>query len=183
MSAAVPKTPEELLARLAEFGIRTSTHRHPPVFTVEESKRLRGALPGGHTKNLFLKDKKDQLWLVVALEDRDLDMKDLRRRIGSAPLSFGRPEILREALGIEPGSVTPFALINDQSLRVRVVLEKAMMAFDVLNFHPLTNAATTAIAPQDLLAFVRATGHEPMVVALGSREESGLAGRGETSHL
>jgi Ala-tRNA(Pro) deacylase len=183
MSAPIPKTPDELLARLAELGIQTSTHHHPPVFTVEESKRLRGTLPGGHTKNLFLKDKKDQLWLVVALEDRVLDMKDLRRCIGAAPLSFGRPELLREALGIEPGSVTPFALINDQGRRVRAVLDKAMMAMDVLNFHPLTNAATTAIKPQDLLAFVRATGHEPMVVDLDDRGESGLAGRVETGHL
>lgn len=179
MSAPHPKTPDDLLKRLDQLGIRTATHHHPPVFTVEESKRLRGALPGGHTKNLFLKDKKDVLWLVVALEDRVLDMKDLRRRIGSAPLSFGRPELLRAVLGIEPGAVTPFALINDTDRQVRVVLDWAMLAIDMLNFHPLSNAATTAIAPQDLLTFIRSCGHEPAIVDLGG----GLAGDGEKGHL
>ncbi len=167
MSLPRAKTPDELLERLDALGIRTTTRHHPPVFTVEESKRLRGELPGGHTKNLFLKDKKDILWLVVALEDRVLDMKDLRRRIGSAPLSFGRPELLRAVLGIEPGSVTPFALINDTDRQVRVVLDQAMMAIDVLNFHPLSNAATTAIAPKDLLAFIQNCGHAPTIVDLG----------------
>jgi len=179
MAEPRPKTPDDLLKRLDQLGIRTTTHHHPPVFTVEESKRLRGALPGGHTKNLFLKDKKDVLWLVVALEDRVLDMKDLRRRIGSAPLSFGRPELLRAVLGIEPGAVTPFALINDGDRQVRVVLDRAMMEIDVLNFHPLSNAATTTIAPQDLLRFIRSCGHEPAIVDLGG----GLAGEAEKGHL
>ena len=162
----MPATEEDLFARLSELGIETETVRHPAVFTVEESKALRGDLPGGHTKNLFLKDKKGALWLVVALEDRAVDMKDLRRRIGSAQLSFGRPELLKEVLGIDPGSVTPFAVINDTENRVNVVLDAGMMSFQALNFHPLTNTATTSVTPEGLAAFIRSCGHEPAVVAL-----------------
>jgi Ala-tRNA(Pro) deacylase len=162
----MPATEDDLFARLSELGIETETVRHPAVFTVDESKALRGDLPGGHTKNLFLKDKKGALWLVVALEDRAVDMKDLRRRIGSAQLSFGRPELLKEVLGIEPGSVTPFAVINDTEQRVNVVLDAEMMSFPVLNFHPLTNTATTSVTPEGLAAFIRSCGHEPAVVAL-----------------
>jgi len=162
----MPVTEEDLFARLSELGIETETVRHPAVFTVEESKALRGDLPGGHTKNLFLKDKKGALWLVVALEDRPVDMKDLRRRIGSAQLSFGRPELLKEVLGIDPGSVTPFAVINDTENRVNVVLDAEMMSFQALNFHPLTNTATTSVTPEGLAAFIRSCGHEPAVVAL-----------------
>ncbi|MSO92308.1 MAG: prolyl-tRNA synthetase associated domain-containing protein [Rhodospirillales bacterium] len=159
-------TREELLRRLDELGIRSTTVEHPPVFTVEESKRLRGELPGGHCKSLFLKDKKDVLWLVVALEDRPIDLKELRRRIGAANLSFGRPELLMEVLGVGPGSVTPFALINDRARRVNVVLDQAMMAIEAVNYHPLANRATTTIAPADLLRFIRACGHEPRQIEL-----------------
>ena len=162
----MPATEEDLFARLSALGIETETVRHPAVFTVEESKALRGDLSGGHTKNLFLKDKKGALWLVVALEDRAVDMKDLRRRIGSAQLSFGRPELLKEVLGIDPGSVTPFALINDTENRVNVVLDLEMMSLQALNFHPLTNTATTSVTPEGLAAFIRSCGHEPAVVAL-----------------
>jgi Ala-tRNA(Pro) deacylase len=162
----MPATEEDLFVRLSELGIKTETVRHPAVFTVEESKALRGDLPGGHTKNLFLKDKKGTLWLVVALEDRAVDMKDLRRRIGSAQLSFGRPELLKEVLGIDPGSVTPFSVINDTENRVNVVLDAEMMSFSALNFHPLTNTATTSVTPEGLADFIRSCGHEPAVVAL-----------------
>jgi Ala-tRNA(Pro) deacylase len=123
-------------------------------------------MPGGHCKSLFLKDKMGQLWLVVALEDRAIDMKDLRRRIGAAPLSFGKPELLADALGVEPGAVTPFALVNDPEHRVNVVLDAEMMTHDPLNYHPLTNTATTAIAAADLLAFIADCGHEARVVDL-----------------
>ncbi len=162
----MPKTPEDLLRRLDELKIDATTHRHPPVFTVEENKRLRGTLPGTHIKNLFLKDKKGALWLVVTLEDRAIDMKDLRRRLGAAQLSFGRPEVLREALGIDPGSVTPFAVINDPDGRVTVVLDRDLMEAETVNCHPLSNDATTAIAPEDLLRFLEACGHEPRIMAL-----------------
>jgi Ala-tRNA(Pro) deacylase len=164
----MPATPEDLFARLDSLGIRTTTHRHPPVYTVEQAKALRGELPGAHSKNLFLKDKKGALWLVVALEDRDIQMKELRHRIGAAPLSFGRPELLQEVLGIEPGAVTPFSLINDAERRVRVVLDAGMMTLGPLNFHPLRNDATTAISPEGLLAFIRSCGHEPEVLDLAA---------------
>jgi Ala-tRNA(Pro) deacylase len=159
-------TEQDLFAFLATLGVETETVRHPPVFTVAEAKELRGALPGIHTKNLFLKDKKSQLWLIVAAEDRPINLKDLRCRIGAAALSFARPEVLSEALGITPGSVTPFAVINDPSRRVRVVLDATMMAGARLNFHPLTNTATTGIAPAGLLAFLGACSHPPLVVTL-----------------
>ena len=163
---AMPKTPKQLLARLDELHLETSTVEHPPVFTVEESKAFRGDLAGGHTKNLFLKDKKGQLWLVVALEDRAIDMKMLRHRISSAPLSFGKSDLLEDVLGIPPGSVTPFALINDSEHRVRVVLDKEMMGCELLNYHPLTNAATTQISPAGLMTFIRDCGHDPVVMEL-----------------
>jgi len=151
---------------LGGLGIATRTHRHAPVFTVDESKALRGELPGGHCKNLFLKDKKGALWLLVCLEDRDIDMKTLRHRIGASHLSFGKPDLLMAVLGVSPGSVTPFALINDREARVNVVLDAAMMEADLLNYHPLTNGMTTAISPPDLLTFIRACGHQPALVGL-----------------
>ena len=154
------------MARLGALGIETRTVRHPPLFTVAESKALRGALPGGHSKNLFLKDKKGVLWLIVAGEDRPIDLKALRPRIGSAPLSFASAETLREVLGVEPGSVTPFAAINDWDGRVSVLLDARLMAFERVNFHPLINSMTTTIACEDLMRFLQATGHEPRVLAL-----------------
>lgn len=159
-------TEAELFARLQQLGLPVATHRHPPVFTVADARMLRGALPGQHTKNLFLKDKKGVLWLVVADEDRAVDLKALRHRIGAATLSFASAEVLRARLGVEPGSVTPFALINDAEAAVRVVLDAGMMAADILNFHPLANTATTTISPEGLIAFIRSCGHEPLLVSL-----------------
>lgn len=165
MLAAMPATPDELFARLRELGIATTTYDHPPLFTVEESKRLRGRLPGGHCKSLFLKDKADQLWLVVTLEDRALDLKALRRQLGARKtLSFGSPALLLEVLGVTPGAVTPFGVISDRAGRVQVVLDERMLEHDPLNYHPLTNDRTTAIAPRDLLAFLEACGHEPRLL-------------------
>lgn len=154
----------DLFERLQSLGIESTTHRHPAVFTVEESRLLRGQLPGAHCKSLFLKDKKDQLWLVVALEDRPVDLKTLPKNIGAARLSFGKPELLLEVLGVVPGSVTPFALINDRQTRVRVVLDKGMLDHELLNYHPLTNTATTAISAADLVRFIRSCGHDPVIL-------------------
>ena len=163
----MPATPEDLFARLDALNIQTTTHSHPPLYTVEDSKALRGSLPGGHCKNLFLKDKKGQAWLIVADEDRDIDLKRLRRQIGAGgTLSFGKPELLEDLLGVKPGSVTPFALINDTGQEVRVILDKLMLDHDVLNYHPLTNDATTTIGSGDLLRFIEACGHEARVVDL-----------------
>ncbi len=155
-----------LYQRLRELGIGWTTHSHAPVFTVEEARTLRGSLPGGHTKNLFLKDKKDGLWLVVAREDQRVDLNALAKLLGSPRFSFGSAELLVEALGIAPGAVTPFALMNDKTMRVSPVLDEKMMTAEVLNFHPLRNDRTTAIAASDLLRFIRACGHDPRMVAL-----------------
>jgi Ala-tRNA(Pro) deacylase len=159
-----PATPEALFAFLDAHGIAHRTLEHPPVFRVEEGREIKAALPGGHTKNLFLKDAKDQLWLVSALGETAIDLKALPRAIGSARLSFGSAERLYEALGVTPGSVTAFALVNDKARRVRFVVDAALLACDPVNFHPLTNAATTAVSRDGFLAFLAALGVEPAVV-------------------
>jgi len=152
-----------LLARLEALGIATATVRHPPVFTVEEARAHRGDLPGGHCKCLFLKSKKGELALAVALEDARVDLKALSARLGCARFSFARAELLEAELGVTPGSVTPFALINRQRRGgLAVVLDAGFAAYDAIHFHPLHNAATTAIAPDDLARFVRAMGYEPL---------------------
>ena len=169
-TTAAPATPEALFGRLQRLGIAVQTHHHEPLFTVAESRELRGDLPGAHCKSLFLRDKKKVMWLVVALEDRRLDLKALAGLIGAARLSFASAERLRQRLGVEPGSVTPFALMNDMAgdeTRVRVVLDAEMMQAAVVNYHPLTNTATTAIAPADLLRFIADCGHDPMIVDFG----------------
>ncbi|MSO65126.1 MAG: prolyl-tRNA synthetase associated domain-containing protein [Alphaproteobacteria bacterium] len=151
----------ELMAFLADLGIATTTHRHAPVFTVAENQALRGALPGGHCKCLFLKDKADRLWLVVALEDRRVDLKGLAKQVGAGRFSFASPDLMRSVLGVEPGAVTPFALLNEGARAVSVILDEGMLAHDPLHYHPLHNAATTAIRPANLLAFLAALGVAP----------------------
>ena len=163
----MPATPDDLFAFLDRLGIAHPTITHPPVFTVEEAKRLRGAIAGGHTKNLFLKDKRDAVFLVVALEHAAIDLKTLHHRLGAARFSFGAADLMRELIGVEPGAVTPFGVINDTGARVTVVLDAAMMAHATLNYHPLVNTMTTAIGREDLVTFLRATGHEPRIVAVG----------------
>ncbi|WP_417840594.1 prolyl-tRNA synthetase associated domain-containing protein [Terasakiella sp.] len=153
------KTSQDLLTLLERLEIEATTHTHPPLFTVEESKAQRGDLPGQHCKNLFLKDKKKQLWLVVAQEDTPINLKELKQKIGSAHLSFGKPDLLKEVLGVEPGSVTPFALVNDEKCCVNVVLDSQMMAGDLVNYHPLTNEMTTALHPDGLRRFIEHCGH------------------------
>ena len=149
----------------------TTTVEHPALFTVEDSRRLRGEIPGAHTKNLFLKCKKGTLWLIVALEATAINLKTLHRRLGSGRLSFGRAELLLDVLGVPAGSVTPFALINDTPPRVSVVLEAAMMGNQILNFHPLENTATTSIGRDDLLAFIASCGHQPSIIDLTETED------------
>ncbi len=161
-----PVTAETLLALLPRLGIKAETHRHEPAYTVEQGNAVWAGIPGIHCKNLFLKDAKAKLWLVVAPAERRIDLKLLPSKIGSARLSFGSAELLGEALGIEPGSVTPFALINDAGRRVTPVLDSWMMAQPLVNYHPLRNDMTTTIASDDLMRFLRHTGHVPEVVAL-----------------
>jgi Ala-tRNA(Pro) deacylase len=162
----MPATPAELFALLDRLGIPHPTVSHAALFTVEQSRALRGQIPGGHTKNLFLKDKRGEFYLVVAQEDAAIALKSLHHRLGAGRFSFGSPQALRELLGVEPGSVTPFAAINDTAGRVRVVLDAAMLAHEVLNFHPLVNTMTTSIPRAGLLEFLAVTGHEPQVESI-----------------
>lgn len=162
----MPATPDDLFAFLDRLQISHRTVSHPPLFTVEESRRLRGQIPGGHTKNLFLKDKRGALVLVVALEDADIDLKSLHHRLGAARFSFGSAELMRSALGVEPGAVTPFAAINDTAGRVAVVLDQPMLVHATLNYHPLVNTMTTTIGREDLVRFLEATGHRPRIAAV-----------------
>lgn len=163
----MPTTPEQLLKKLSSLNISYDLHTHPPLHTVEESRQLRGKISGGHCKNLFLKDKKGKLWLLVCLEDAQIDMKTLNKKIASARLSFGRPELLMQVLGVTPGSVTPFALINDTDMQVTVILDHAMMTHKTLNYHPLTNRQTITITSKDLLGFIKSCGHDPLIVDIG----------------
>ncbi|MGB0630102.1 MAG: prolyl-tRNA synthetase associated domain-containing protein [Alphaproteobacteria bacterium] len=159
-------SPEDLFRRLTELGIETETHTHTPVFTVAESRDQRGSLPGAYCKTLFFKDKKGVLWLCVVEESRRMNIRALSDLIGSARLSFAQPERVKSELGVEPGAVTPFALINDPQGNINVILDADIMAADTANFHPLVNDRTTAIAPADLRRFLKAGGHEPRILDL-----------------
>ena len=164
MPETVPATPDALFARLGALAIPFVNHTHAPVMTVAESQALRGTINGLHSKNLFLKDKKGGLWLVVAWEDQSIDLKTLRKRLGAANLSFANADLMAEVLGVTPGSVTPFAVINDRGRAVRVVLDQTLAQGEVVNFHPLDNAQTTSLSGQHLLTFLRAEHHDPMVL-------------------
>lgn len=166
-----PVTRADLFARLAELGIATRTLDHAPVFTVAESGTIEREIPGGHTKNLFLADSRGALYLVVAESHTRIDMKALSKRLGAGRFSFGKPELLFETLGVTPGSVTAFAVMNDPDQRVSVVVDARLMAYETVNCHPLENAATTNIARDDLFRFLSATGHAPRVLALASAED------------
>ncbi len=160
---SAPLSPPELLQRLAEMGLQTRTMMHPPVFTVEEAKALRGQISGAHIKNLFLRSKKGAMWLVTCLEDRPVDLKWLGAELGGR-LSFGSAERLMRHLGVIPGAVTPFAAINDKTGEVEVVLDRALLELAPINAHPLANDMTTAIEPQDLMTFLEAVGHPPRML-------------------
>ena len=162
----MPKNRDQLFAFFETLGISTSTIEHVPVFTVEEARKIHGQIPGGHCKNLFCKDEKGVLWLIVALEDARIDLKAAKDKIGSKRLTFGKPELLLEILGVTPGSVTPFGLINDEKHLTNVILDEVMMKNELLNYHPLTNDATTTISSADLVSFIEATGHQPRIVAV-----------------
>lgn len=168
----MPASSDDLIAYLDALSIATTTVEHPPLHTVEQSQSLRGDIPGGHTKNLFVKDKKSRLFLLVLGEETRVDLKRVHEKIGAqGRVSFGSAELLEEVWGVRPGAVTPFGAINDEPGRVSVVLDATMMRHARLNFHPLVNTRTTGLASADLVKFLRATGHEPIVVELG--EEGG----------
>lgn len=163
----MPLSPDELFAYLSEMGVAVTTFRHPPLHTVEESQRLRGEIAGAHTKNLFLKDRKDNHFLLAVEEDAQVDLKQVHHLIGaSGKVSFGKPEMLMDLLGVTPGAVTAFGVVNDTTGRVTLILDEALMANELINAHPLTNEATTTIARDDLVRFAEATGHKPLVLKL-----------------
>lgn len=163
----LPVTRESLLAFLDACGFETETQEHPPLFTVEDSRRLRGELEGGHTKNLFLKDRKGNFFLLTAQEDTSINLKTLHRLLGGASrFSFGNAEKMQELLGVTPGAVTAFGIINDREGKVHFAIDQRLMVHEKINCHPLTNEATTTICGDDLLAFARICGHEPKIVDL-----------------
>ena len=158
------KTRADLMAFLDQLGVEHTTIDHPAVFRVGEGDEIKAALPGAHTKNLFLKDGKGQLWLISAEGHTPIDLKRLPAVIGSARLSFGNAALMEETLGVTPGSVTAFGLINDASHRVRFVLDRALAEAEIVNFHPLTNTATTGVSQAGFRKFLAALGVEPLVV-------------------
>ena len=163
-------TEAELFALFDRLGITHSTVEHPPLFTVEDGRDWHDKIPGLDCKNLFLKDKKDKIWLVVLPGAKRADTGALEKRIGSARLSFGKPELLLDVLGLTPGSVTPFGLINDRQRRVSVILDGDMMKSEWVNFHPLRNTASTTLRSADLLKFINALGYNPAIVDCGQVE-------------
>jgi Ala-tRNA(Pro) deacylase len=161
-------TSDDLIAYLDSLAIATTTVEHAPLHTVEDSQARRGDIPGGHVKNLFVKDKKSRLFLLVLGEETQVDLKRVHERIGAqGRVSFGSAELLEEVWGVKPGAVTPFGAINDAMGRVTVVLDATMMQCERLNFHPLVNTRTTGLASADIIKFLRAAGHEPLIVELG----------------
>jgi Ala-tRNA(Pro) deacylase len=162
----MPKSRADLFAYLDSLGIAHATIEHPPVFTVEEAQQHTHHLPGGHTKNLFLEDKKGGIWLVTCLDEQPVKVNALARLLDAPRFSFGKPDRLMAALGVEPGSVTPLALINDAERLVRPVLDTKLLAHELVNCHPLTNTATTTLKAADLLRFMTAQGYRPLEIDL-----------------
>jgi len=163
----MPLTSHELHDYLKSLDIEVTTVEHPPLFTVADSQHLRGEIAGGHTKNLFLKDKKDNFFLVTVDEEAVVDLKSIHQIIGaSSRVSFGKPEKLMEYLGVVPGGVTVFGAVNDTDHNVQIILDAGLMENDIINGHPLTNEATTSIKRDDLIRFLAATGHEPRILAV-----------------
>jgi Ala-tRNA(Pro) deacylase len=162
-------SPQELFDELTRLGLAHETVEHPPLFTVEDSQALRGTIPGAHIKNLFVKDKKGALFLLVAQEDAQIDLKKVHELIGAqGRVSFGSAEKLEEVWGVKPGAVTPFGAINDTAGQVTVVLEADLMRAERINAHPLVNTMTTGVSRDDLLAFLRAVDHEPKIVSFAA---------------
>ena len=155
----MPASPADLFAYLDDLDIAHSTVEHAATFTVEEGRHLKASMPGGHTKNLFMKDKDGTIVLISAWADSQLKLNQLHKLIGTRRLSFASADLMVDCLGVEPGSVTAFALMNDRAQRVRFIADAALMGFDTVNFHPLVNTATTAISREDFRRFVEATGH------------------------
>jgi Ala-tRNA(Pro) deacylase len=165
-------SPQQLLERLSALGIPAETVEHEPVFTVAESHSVKARIPGAHSKNLFVKDKKGRLFLITAKAETAIDLKRAHGAIGaSGRLSFGSADQLREVLGVEPGSVTPFAVANDTAGRVTMILDAHLMQHERVNFHPLVNSMTTGVSREDLVRFLRSTNHDPLIIRLPEPNE------------
>ena len=162
----MPASDKNLFDQFSLLGIEVTTVTHTPMLTVEDGKEMFADLPGGHCKSLFLKEKKGSLWLVVMLNNIRLDINKLQKKLGSSRLSFAKPDLMKEILGVEPGSVTPFALLNKTASEIKVVLDKKMMEEELLNYHPLRNDATTTIKTSDLLKFIHAMNHRPIILEM-----------------
>jgi len=173
----MPATPDDLFAFLASLGIAHKTVTHAPLFTVEQSQALRGTIPGGHTKNLFLKDKRDAVYLVVAPEEGRVDLKTLHHKLGAGRFSFGSAALLEELLSVSPGAVTAFGAINDTGARVNVVIDAGLMGHATINCHPLVNTMTTSIGRDDLVKFLEATGHPPRIERVADAADQAPADR------
>ena len=160
-----PKTSKQLLDTLTKIGIRYDTQHHLPMYTVVQSKELRGApKPGAYTKNLFLRNKKGSMWLLTCCEDSDLDLHTVSTQLQAGRLSFGSIERLKQFLGVTPGSVSPFALINDSTLSVSFVMEKKLLQSKNIHLHPLDNTQTTTISTKDFLRFLAYIQHTPTYI-------------------
>jgi Ala-tRNA(Pro) deacylase len=165
-------TEEQLFSFLDNLGIPHETTRHPPFFTVEEGREWHNKIPGLHCKNLFLKDKKGIFWLVVMAADKRADLAGIAMRIGAGKMSFASEALLLEVLGLTPGSVTPFALMNDTQKRVRIVLDKDLVENKLINVHPMHNAASTTLRSADLIKFIQNIGHDFIVTECGEADTS-----------
>lgn len=160
----MPVTRQELFDYLDSLNIPHNTLKHEPIFRVEDSLELKAKRPGANTKNLFLKDKAGQFFLICAQSDTHIRINKLHPVLGCKRLSFGKAEPLLELLGVTPGSVTLFGVINDTDGQVTLILDAALTQHDIVNFHPLLNDATTAISSKDMIAFAKATGHDPIIL-------------------
>jgi Ala-tRNA(Pro) deacylase len=167
-SGELPTSPDQLMARLTELGIEFQLHRHKAVFTVAEAETVEHDIPGTHCRNLFLRDKKKNNFLVVLRNETEVDIKKLQPLIGADKISFGSSERLFEYLGVRPGSVCPYAIINDKNMDVKIVLEKGMMEVSRVNYHPLINTMTIGTTPANLQRFIESTGHTPYIVDLSA---------------
>lgn len=168
----MPLSTQDLLNTLKDLNIQSTTHEHEAVFTVVESSKIKQEIPGGHTKNLFLKDKKGNYFLIVAEGSAQIKLNSVHGLIGAkGRVSFGKPEALMELLGVKPGSVTAFAPINDTENKVSVIIDEPLLRYDLINCHPLTNEMTTTISKEDLLRFLKHINHEPQIIQISNDGE------------
>lgn len=172
MQTSLEKYSSSLKIIFEKLDILTKTYSHPPVFTVEEAEEHIGHLKGGHCKSLFVSDRKKFFWLIVAIGSTKIDLKSLRKHLKAKNLSFCNVTLLEQFLGVQPGSVTPFGLMNDKDCKIEVLLDKKLFDEDILYYHPLTNKATTAISPNDLVKFIEHTNHKNTILDFDELEPS-----------